>query len=120
MNFELKTLSLQQTSELAVDALVLLWPDSAAVDKHPLMAPLGLWAQDALDAKDLEEGVGQYLVAYKLAQAQAKRVVLVRCGDGSATQVKKAVIAAVGALKSATVKSLLVHAGVLAGAAKRS
>ena len=117
MNFELKTLSLQQTSELAVDALVLLWPDSVAVDKHPLTAPLGLWAQDALDAKDLEEGVGQYLVAYKLAQAQAKRVVLVRCGDGSATQVKKAVIAAVGALKSATVKSLLVHAGVLAGAA---
>lgn len=117
MNFELKTLNLQQVADSAADALVVLWPDAVATNKAHAGDPLSLWAQDAIEAKDLDEGVGQCVVTYKLAQVNAKRVVLVRCGDGTAVPVKKAMLAAMGVLKSSAGKTLVLYAGALGSAA---
>lgn len=100
MNFELQSLSLSQAANLAADALILLWPDNAVAAKPSQTAadPLSHWVHEVLAAKDLEEGAGQCLPAHRLPGVKARRVVLVRTGDSSAPQVRKAVAAAMGLL----------------------
>ncbi len=117
MNFELKTHSLQHCADLAVDALIVLWPDTRATGVPLPTGALAQWARDAIDHKDLEEGVGKTLLGYRIAASRARRVVLARCGDGSPAQVRKAVLAAMGAVKAHAPKSLCVSAGALGSAA---
>lgn len=117
MNFELQSLSLSQAANLAADALILLWPDNAVAAKPSQTAadPLSHWVHEVLAAKDLEEGAGQCLPAHRLPGVKARRVVLVRTGDSSAPQVRKAVAAAMGLLKGGSVKTLAVCAGAASG-----
>lgn len=119
MNFELQSLSLPLVADVAADALVLLWPDEAASAKSKTASkgPLGQWVHEALAAKDLDEGAGQCLPAHRLPGVKARRVVLVRTGDGSAPQVRKAVLAAMGLLKGGAVKTLALCAGAASGSA---
>lgn len=104
MDFELKSLTATQASKLALDALIVLVPDSpspaAATD------PLGELVAEALRRGDLESGVGKTLFVYRPAGIKAGRVVLARAGDGSASAVRKAMLAALASVKAPAVRSL--------------
>ena len=112
MDFELKSLTPAQADKLAVDALVVLIPDSATLASEPSTACVEL-ARRMLKLGDLEPGVGKTLVCYRPEGIKAARVVFARVGDGSASEIRKATIAAVGALKAADVKKLGVMLGWL-------
>ncbi len=105
MNFELKTLDLAGIAAQPGDALVVLVPAGFKPGKEGLSALVG----QALKAGDLETQTGKLLALYRPTQAKAARVVLVGAGDGSPSQVRKALHAALGALRSGTpaVKKLL-------------
>lgn len=120
MNFELQDLSLSQAAALAVDALVVLWPDASGtvpVEDATVGNPLHGWAQEAVAQQDIEAEVGQCLSAHRLAGVQARRVVLVRAGNLSPAHVKKAVTAAWAVLKSPAPVRLGVYVGTATGAA---
>src|SRR4051794_22000577 len=103
MNFELKTLDLAASAGASCDALVVLVSEGFKPGKDALSQ---LVAQ-ARKAGDFETKPGKLLSMYKPAAAQATRVVLVGCGDGTARQVRQAVGSAVAALKSPQVKKLM-------------
>ena len=82
MDFELKSLSLAQADKLAVDALLVLLPDTPALSSEAPSALQAL-AQSVLKQGDLEPGLAKALMCYRPADIKATRVVLVRAGDGS-------------------------------------
>ena len=121
MNFELSRLDLAEAATHKADAMVVLVPTSFKPGAGVLPALIA----SALKAKDLEPKVGKLLHLYRPAGVTCPRVVIVSCEEGSARQVRQALAAAVGSVKSGTVKSLLVcfgwpatadavHAGVIA------
>ncbi len=110
MNFELKTCDLAEAAVHKSDAVLLLVTDTFAPGKDALSQIVA----QALAAEDLEAKAGKLLQLYKPANIVAPRVVLAGAGDGSARQLRKAVLAGVAACKGKTVKRLLV---VVAGTA---
>ncbi|MFN4360609.1 MAG: leucyl aminopeptidase [Hylemonella sp.] len=96
MNFELLTLDLAGAAKQPADALIVLLPAGFKPGKDALA---GLVAH-ALKAGDLETQAGKLLALYRPAQAKAARVLLVGTGEGTARQVRQAVGAALGALRS--------------------
>lgn len=123
MNFELKTLDLASAANEKCDALIVLLSQSFKPGKDVLSA---LVAQ-TLKAGDLETKPGKSLVLYRPAGVACARAVLVGVGDGSGKEVRKAVAAAVTAVKADKVKKLVicfatlpqedaVRAAVMAGA----
>jgi leucyl aminopeptidase len=118
MNFELKSLEPAGAAAQPCDALVVLVPAGYKPGKDAFSA---LVAQ-ALKAGDLETKAGKLLALYRPAQAKGTRVMLVGVGDGSPREVRLAVNAALGALRSGTPalkKLLLSFAGTpLAGAVR--
>ena len=98
MDFELKSLSAAQATQLPVDALLVLVPDTTQTMKSADQALTRLVAQ-AVEHKDLESGVAKLLACYRPEGFKASRVTLVRSGDGSAASVRKAIAA--GMVKSA-------------------
>jgi leucyl aminopeptidase len=118
MDFQLQTLTRHQAASMDADALLVLWPDAADDADAAQVDVLSAWARQALADGDLAREPGQWLAAHRLPGVRPRRVVLVRCGDGSARRVRQAVAAAWGALKAgAPVRSLLLHAGGLSLAA---
>ncbi|WP_144327165.1 leucyl aminopeptidase [Tepidimonas charontis] len=118
MDVELRTLSVHDAASQDADALMLLWTDAADQADAAVADPLTLWARQALTEGDLGAEPGQWVAAYRLPGARARRLVLVRCGDGSARRVRQAVTAAWGALKAGgPVGTLLLHLGALPPAA---
>src|SRR3990167_4693143 len=105
MDFELKSLSHQQAAKLPVDALLVLVPDGADVSGTAGAALVSL-IREANRRGDLEPGVGKALSCYRPQDIKASWVVLVRSGDGSASAVRKAVLAGMGLLKQPGVKKL--------------
>jgi leucyl aminopeptidase len=104
MDFELKPLSGAQAARWAVDAVLVLVPDSlVAADGDDALTEL---VREALRRGDLESGAGKCLSCYRPAGFKASRVVLVRAGDGSATAVRKAMTAGLSQLKVPGVKKL--------------
>ena len=112
MDFELKSLSLAQADKLAVDALLVLLPDTPALSSEAPSALQAL-AQSVLKQGDLEPGLAKALMCYRPADIKATRVVLVRAGDGSPSAVRKAVLGAMALVKSAGMKKLGVLLGLL-------
>jgi len=120
MDFELKPLTLAQASELPADALVLAWPDHLPDTlPTPLTGPwaqgaeaLLAWLQPLLQAGELEVGSGKQLVALACPAVAARRLVLVRVGDGSASAVRKGMLAAFSGLKLPQVKKVVVFLGL--------
>ncbi|MDB5894081.1 MAG: leucyl aminopeptidase, partial [Rhodoferax sp.] len=104
MNFELKTLDLAGSASAPCDALVVLVTEGFKPGKDALSQVIA----QAGKAGDFETKPGKLLSMYKPAGAQASRVVLVGCGDGTARQVRQAVTSAVGAVRSPQVKKLMV------------
>lgn len=98
MNFDLKSLDLAGAAALPCDALLVLVPAGFKPGKDAFSALVG----QALKAGDLDSKAGKLLALYRPAQARASRVVLVGAGDGSPRQVRLAVNAALGALRSGT------------------
>ena len=118
MDFQLQTLTRHQAASMDADALVVLWPDAADDADVAQVDVLSAWARQALANGDLAHEPDQWLAAHRLPGVRPRRVVLVRCGDGSARRVRQAVAAAWGAIKAgAPVRSLLLHAGGLSLAA---
>ncbi len=96
MNFELLTLDLAGAAKQPADALIVLIPAGFKPGKDAL----GALIAQALKAGDLETKAGKLLALYRPDQAQAPRVLLVGVGEGTARQVRQAVGAALGALRS--------------------
>ena len=104
MDFELKPLSGAQAAQWAVDAVLVLVPDSAvAAGASDALTEL---VREASQRGDLEAGAGKCLSCYRPAGFKASRVVLVRVGDGSATAVRKAMTAGLAQLKAPGIKKL--------------
>jgi leucyl aminopeptidase len=97
MNFELKTLDLHTAAAHKTDALIIL---VSAKDK-PTKSVLAQLISDARKSGDLDESPAKLLTVWRPQGVSASRVVLVSCADGTAAQVRKAVTAAVGAVKVA-------------------
>ena len=87
MDFVLKTLSVEQAAKSAVDALVVLVDDGF---KPVEGGALTVWLSAVMGGGDLEEGVGKLVHGSRLAGVKAPRVCAVRCGDGSASALRKA------------------------------
>ena len=103
MNFELKALDLAASAASICDALVVLVAEGFKPEKDALSQVI----EQARKAGDFETKTGKQLAMYKPASAAATKVVLVGCGDGSPRQIRQAVGSAVGAVKSAQVKKLV-------------
>ncbi len=108
MDFELKTFTFARVCAEKCDALVLLAPPTIAGND-----PASQLAAQAIKAGDLEAKPGKLLVSYRPAGIAATRLVLVAVGDGSAKNVRTAVLAAIGALKNSNVKRVLLGLGAL-------
>jgi leucyl aminopeptidase len=104
MNFELKTFDLSGAANEKCDALIVLLSQSFKPGKDVLSA---LVAQ-TLKAGDLETTAGKSLLLYRPAGVACSHAVLAGVGDGSAKEVRKAVAAAVGAVKGSKVKKLVI------------
>ena len=98
MNFELKSLDLTGAAALPCDALVVLLPAAFKPGKDALST----LAAQALKAGDLDTKPGKLLSLYRPAGVACARAVLVGAGEGSAKQVRQAVTAAIGAIRSGT------------------
>ncbi|WP_334134115.1 leucyl aminopeptidase [Tepidimonas sp.] len=114
MDFELCTLTPHAAASHDADALILLWPDAADRADPALADPLTLWARQAIADGDLAADAGQWVAAYRLPGVRARRLVLVRCGDGGARRVRQAVAGAWAALKAGgPAGTLLLQLGAL-------
>ena len=111
MNFELKSLTLSQAAATPCDALVVVWPEqpAAGTDSGPLAERV---RQEAAGAH-WESGVAKLWASHGQAVAKAARLVLVRAGDGTPASVRKAVAAALGALKAPGVKKVVLSLAAL-------
>jgi leucyl aminopeptidase len=108
MDFELKTLSRPGAANEKTDALLLLVPQGAEAGKSTAKSPVDRLLADALASGDFEPKAGKLLSVWKPQGVAAARVVFAGIGEGSAKQIRQAVAAAVGALKSGPAKSLAI------------
>ena len=106
MDFELKTLTSLQLCNEKCDALIVLVAqgnpklDKAGDEVSQLVA-------QALGAGDLQTKPGKCLSSYRAPGIAATRVVLAGTGDGSAKNVRTAVLAALNSLKTTNVKRIV-------------
>ena len=105
MNFELRSLDLDGAASHKADALVVLVTQSHKSGKGVLPELVAA----AVKAGDLESKCGKMLALYKVPGVMCSRAVLVACETGTPKQVRQAIVAAVGALKSASLKLSLIH-----------
>ena len=111
MNFELNRLDLSDVATQKADAMIVLVPKAFKPEEGAMHALIAV----ALKAGDLDTKCGKSLHVYRAPGVACARVVLVSCEEGSARQVRQAVVAAVGIVKSGAVKNLVVCFGWPAG-----
>ena len=104
MNFELKSLGLVGVSTEKCDALVVLVPQGFKAAKDDLSQVIA----QALKSGDLDAKPGKSLSLHRPMQANAVRLVLVSVGESDARQVRTGLVAAMAAVKSNTLKKLVV------------
>lgn len=104
MNFELKPLGMVGVSTEKCDALIVMVSAGFMSAKDDL----SLLVAQALKAGDLEDKPGKLLPMYRPLQANTTRLVLAHVGDASPRHVRNALLAAIGSIKSAGLKKLLV------------
>jgi leucyl aminopeptidase len=105
MDFELKTLTRARLCTEKCDALVVLVPQDATASSGA--DPLSVLTALAIKSGDLETKPGKLISSYRCAELAATRLILVGCGDGSAKNVRSAVVAAINSLKSSNVKRVV-------------
>jgi len=104
MNFELKQFGISGAASSAGDALVVLVPKNFKATSGVISDLVA----GALKSGDLESKPGKLLQMYRVAGVTCSRVVLVGCEDGTARHVRQSLAAAGAAVKSASVKSVVV------------
>ena len=104
MKFEIRQMMLAQSQKAKQDALLVLWPDQTKEQ-----SPLADWIRQARQSGDFKSAVGSILQSYGMAHVHARHLVVVACGQGQPHEVRKAVRAAWGSLRSANPKSLAVQ-----------
>ena len=98
--------NLSALMQVSTDALVVLWPDVLPAEVASLVPqPFSEWVQHLQDAKVLLPGVGKVAAAPGGGLAKAKQVLVVGAGSGGTKDVRKAGLAAFGALKAAGIRS---------------
>ena len=102
MNLELRPLRLAEAAAGKTPALIVLVADGFEAGDDALSALI----ERARGSEDFKTEAGAVLSSYGATRVAADRVVLAGVGDGSAAKVRKAVVAAVGALKGSPAKSL--------------
>ncbi len=103
MDFELKTLTRPRLCAEKCDALIVLMTDDTPIAGDALSQ----LAASAVKSGDFETKPGKLLGSYRTAGVAATRLVLVGCGDGSAKNVRMAVIAAMNTLKNSNAKRVV-------------
>lgn len=98
MNFEIKPLNLQSAADHKSDALLVFLDDRFKPGKAGFSAQLG----QLMQAGDLTLKAGKMLTIHRPKDGQCKRALLLGVGDGTAAQVKAAVLMALGSFKSAS------------------
>ncbi len=104
MNFELKPLGLVGVASEKCDVLVVLVPQAIKAQKDDLSALLA----QVIKAGDLDTKAGKLLHLYRPSQCGATRMVLAGVGEGTAREVKTALAAALGSVKSPGLRRLVV------------
>ncbi len=104
MDFELKTLSRPRSASEKADALIVLVPTGVKPQGDALSDLMAA----AIKAKDFEPQAGKLLQSYRSAGLGATRLLLAGVGGGSVREVKKALGAAMAALKSAGAQKLII------------
>ncbi|MGJ4749079.1 M17 family peptidase N-terminal domain-containing protein, partial [Leptospira sp. SA-E8] len=103
MNFDLLISDLNPTARQGADALIVLLQDGfkpQGTGKDAATNDLDTLIAQALKAGDIQSQAGKLLALYRPAQAKAARVLLAGIGAGTPRQVRQAVGAALGALRS--------------------
>ncbi len=117
MNFELVPLTLQQAAATATDCLVVIVPESFKPGRDGLSGLI----REAIDSGDLEVAAGKLLTSWRAKGVAAGRLVLAGAGNGDPAGTRKAVAAALGAIRSTPVKRLtVIFAGPSAGEGLRA
>ena len=111
MDFDLKTLGLAGAAGEKTDALIVLVMPGSAPGKD-LLSQL---VAHAVKSGDLDAKPGSLLQAWRTAGVTAPRLLLAACGEGTGTQVRTAVQAAVSALRSSKVRRVTVWLPAQAG-----
>jgi len=106
MNFELKSLNVSSVAGEKSDALVVLV--NTAFKPGAGRGPLAELINQALKAGDLDTKAGKLLQVYRPAGISSPRVVLAGIGEGTARQIRQAVMAATAAVKTVSTKRLVV------------
>jgi leucyl aminopeptidase len=109
MDFELKTLNRALACCEKTDALIVLVPEGLAVGGDALSVLAAL----AINSGDLESKPGKLLNVYRTPGIEATRVVLVGAGDASEKNVRTAVNAAIGVLKTSNAQRAVLFLGLL-------
>ncbi|NDP62319.1 leucyl aminopeptidase [Polaromonas sp.] len=109
MDFELKTLNRALVCSEKADALMVLVPEGLAAGGDALSVLAAL----AIKSGDLELKPGKLLNAYRSPGIEATRVVLVGAGDASEKNVRTAVNAAMGVLKTSNAQRAVLFLGLL-------
>lgn len=104
MNFELKSMDVAGASVEKADAVIVLVPNGFKAGRDSL----SILIASALKSGDLDSKAGKTLSLYKPSQAQATRVVFAAIGDGGVKETRSGLIAAMGSIKTPTVKTLVV------------
>ena len=102
MNFEFASKTLGQMVSDKTDVLVVLVPDGFKPQRDGLSKLIG----DALKTEALESKAGKTLSSWRSPDVAAQRLVLAGIGDGSPTQVRTGVAAAMAIVKATGSKRL--------------
>jgi leucyl aminopeptidase len=103
MDFQLQSLSLAQAAAAPTPALLVLVADGFRPARDALSRLIG----KAVDSGHFKTEAGKLLASYGAQAIEAERVVLAGIGDGTPAKVRKAVAAALGALKGGPAKSAI-------------
>ncbi|HRL90254.1 MAG TPA: leucyl aminopeptidase [Comamonas denitrificans] len=103
MNFELKALSLSAAAALKCDLLIVPI-SSQSGDFSAQQEVLPQWLAAAIANKDASTEAGSQLQAYQVAGIKARRVLVLGTGQGSAKELRSALLGAASALKAPAVE----------------
>lgn len=112
MDVDFKLLTLDEAMAVKADALIMAITDDHAGEGNlpggGQTNALVQWVRQVIESGDLEAGAGKWLMSHSGGQCQARRLMVVRVGDGSPAAVRKGFLAALGALRQPGVAKVVV------------
>ena len=104
MKFEIRQTTLTQSMQAPADALLVFWPDQV----RDAGTSAG-WIEAARRSGDFKSTVGSVLQSYGMPGVKPRHMVVVACGEGSCSDIRKSVRAAWAALKPLESRVLRIH-----------